>query len=126
MTQRVVTLSLALAAVVSVAGSAWGLPPIRDQFTEMYGLEKKASCNVCHVKGEKKDKRNEYGEALSQLVRTNKKWTDIDAVKADFKANKDAAKAAVGELMKKLEGEKSKEGPTYGELIKAGKLPGME
>jgi hypothetical protein len=29
---------------------------------------KTASCNVCHVKGKKKEERNAYGQALAELI----------------------------------------------------------
>ncbi len=67
-----------------------------------------AKCNVCHVGKEKKD-RNSYGQALSKLL-----------TKADAK-NKEKINAALDTVA----GEPSTPGgPTFGELIKEGKLPG--
>ena len=37
----------------------------KDSLKEAF---KKASCNTCHVKGEKKTVRNEYGDELAKLI----------------------------------------------------------
>jgi len=121
---------ISLFVVVAVGAATFvetaiALPPIRDQFTEQYDLAKKASCYVCHVKGMKKTARNEYGKALSHLMRTNKSWPTIAAVEDDFKARKAGAKADVAKLLKQLELQKSEAGPTFSALIKARQLPGM-
>jgi len=72
----------------------------------------KAKCNVCHV-GTKKTDRNAYGQELDKLLNR----------KTDAKApNKIQA------ALKQVEGMRSKpddnKSPTFGERIKAGKLPG--
>jgi hypothetical protein len=96
-------------------------PPYKKQFDAKYvkkdssdPTEKKfaeaaeaAKCNICHV-GEKKKDRNEYGMALSKLL---KKGDEKDIPKID---------SALDTVAK----EASKAGPTYGDLIKEGKLPG--
>jgi hypothetical protein len=95
--------------------------PYKKQFEAMYvkkdstdPTEKKfaeaaeaAKCNICHV-GEKKKDRNEYGMALAKLLQ---KGDEKDIPKID---------AALVTVSK----EASKGGPTYGDLIKEGKLPG--
>jgi hypothetical protein len=68
----------------------------------------KNSCNVCHVKGKAKKMRNEYGQKLSELL--------------DVKEDKGNVEKIVASI-KKVNDMKSSKGPTYGELIKAGKLP---
>jgi tRNA nucleotidyltransferase/poly(A) polymerase len=65
-----------------------------------------AKCGVCHPNKDSKKDRNDYGKALGQLL----------------KNEKDAAK--IDEALTKVAGEKSPSGPTYGEIIKSGKLPG--
>ena len=74
----------------------------------------KAKCNVCHV-GTNKKKRNAYGDALDAYLDR----------KTDLKN-----KAKIQEALDKVAGEKSKPGdpnsPTFGDLIKQGKLPGGE
>ena len=71
-----------------------------------------AKCNVCH-EGTSKKKRNPYGQALDVYL---DRKTDI----------KDMAK--IQDALSKVEAEHSKKGddksPTFGELIKQGKLPG--
>jgi len=74
----------------------------------------KANCNVCHV-GKNKKSRNEYGKALDELL---DKKTDI----------KNAKK--IQDALDQVSGKKSNandaRSPTFGELIKQGKLPGGE
>ncbi len=78
---------------------------------EFAAAAEKAKCAVCHV-GKTKKVRNEYGKALNALV------TKKDA--------KDSAK--IQEALDKVAGMKSKpddpNSPTFGDLIKEGKLPG--
>jgi hypothetical protein len=68
----------------------------------------KNACNVCHVKGKAKKMRNEYGQKLAELL--------------DRKSDKDNPKK-IQESIKKVGALKSSKGPTYDELLKAGKLP---
>jgi hypothetical protein len=68
----------------------------------------KQACNVCHVKGKAKKMRNEYGEKLADLLDKKGDKDHPDKIKAAFA---------------KVAGMKSSKGPTYGELIKGGKLP---
>lgn len=69
---------------------------------------KKAGCGACHPVKDKK-KRNDYGVALGKaLGKKNEK--NADAIKAAFK-KAEAGKSAT-------------EGKTFGDLLKAGKLPG--
>ena len=67
---------------------------------------KKVKCNVCH-EGKSKKKRNVYGKALGKLMKKNEK-----------------DKKKVVEALKKVEKEKSAiKDKTFGDLLKAGKLP---
>lgn len=73
-----------------------------------HGTNGKLGCNVCHPEKDKK-KRNNFGLALSKAL-TKKNETDEDKIK---------------EALTKTEGEKSAtDGKTFGDLIKAGELPG--
>ena len=79
---------------------------------------KVASCNVCHVNGKSKSTRNAYGMELAKLLRPK------DAP-ADFKGEIDHSK--IDEAFEKvsemhIDANDSKS-PTYGDLIKHGKLP---
>jgi hypothetical protein len=127
---------LVCAAVLAAWGAqdADALPPFKKAFQTTYvdsGSEalkaafKKGSCYTCHVKGEKKEVQNAYGKALNELIPGNAKER-LKAAKEN--GTKDAEEA---ELLKELaaafktaEGLSATEGgPTYGERLKAGKLP---
>ncbi len=68
---------------------------------------KEAKCNVCH-QGKSKKMRNDYGAALSEML----------------KKEKDDEK--IMEAFTKAEAMKGKGGETFGKMIEAGKLPGTE
>jgi len=101
--------------------SAWAISALQKQFVDTYKdakfLEeaKKAKCNVCHF-GKKKANRNDYGKALSKF------FTKDDYKK--LKDDKPALKKKIEDAFKACLKEKSGSGKTFGELIKAGKLPG--
>ncbi len=117
-------------ATTLLGSSASALPPFKKAFEEKYPALKadaeKAGCNICHVKGAKSKKdKNAYGAILEKST-GGKVKADLDAAKDD----KPAKEAIVAEATKKLidgftaaESEKAASGKTYGELIKAGKLP---
>jgi hypothetical protein len=74
-----------------------------------HGTEGKLTCAVCHPDKEKKV-RNNYGKAVGLKLGDKKNETD---------------EAKIKEALTKAEGEKSAtEGKTFGDLIKAGDLPG--
>jgi len=73
---------------------------------------KKANCNVCHVGTKKKD-RNEYGKALDELLDK----------KADIK-NTEKIRQALETVAAKKSNPADESSPTFGDLIKAHKLPG--
>ncbi|HIE98796.1 MAG: hypothetical protein ABGZ23_07405 [Fuerstiella sp.] len=80
------------------------------ELTKKHGKNNKLSCAVCHPSKSKK-KRNDYGVAVGKNV-GKKNQSDLELIK----------KAIV-----KAEKEKSKtEGKTFGDLIKAGDLPGTK
>ena len=95
--------------------------PSTDAEKSIAAAVKQTKCYVCHVKGQKKKIRNIYGEALSKLL-------DKDNFKASRrKAEPDKAMAEVQAALEKVEAmkvdPKAADSPTYGDLIKAGKLP---
>lgn len=69
-----------------------------------------AKCNVCH-KGTSKKERNAYGEALAALLDKKEDAKNVEKIKESL--TKVADMASDG-----------KSGPTFGALIKEGKLPG--
>src|SRR6266478_4960620 len=111
--------ALALVAVY-VAGNllvspASALPQFKKAFEEKYVTNcnndefkaafKSAGCNVCHVKGAMDKKaRNAYGVALAKLTGGH-------------------CQKELDEAFSKVEEQKSGSGKSYGDLIKAGKLP---
>jgi len=108
----------------AVASPVWAVPPFKKAFDENYGSNegvKKVSdelkCNVCHY-GKTKKNLNDYGKALQQLLKK-------DNFKEErIKNEGDKVKAELEAAFKKVEGEKSKGGETFGERLKAGKAPG--
>ncbi len=111
----VVVCVLAASIFVVTGGEATARPKYKDVINATYpdlakkhGTDGKLTCAVCHPDKDKK-KRNNYGVAL--------------AAKLGKKNESDEAK--IKEALTKTEGEKSKtEGKTFGDLIKAGDLPG--
>jgi len=103
----------ALAAAVFVSGpdDADARPQYLKAFAVKYknltSQAKKQKCNVCHY-GKKKKNRNDYGEALMKHV--------------GKKNQKDPKK--IDEALEKAAKEKKSKDKTFGDLIKAGKLPG--
>jgi hypothetical protein len=109
--------------VVAIGVAAWGgqafaIKQFADEFMAMYVEEgtplaaevDKAKCNVCHVGKSKKD-RNAYGQALAELLD-----------KKEDKENKEKIRQALETVASKPSaGDGS---PTFGDLIKQGKLPG--
>jgi len=108
---------LAASMFVVTGGEAMARPKYLKVLNETYpdlvkkhGTDGKLTCAVCHPEKDKK-KRNNYGVAM--------------AGKLEKKNESDEAK--IKEALTKTEGEKSKtEGKTFGDLIKAGELPGTE
>jgi hypothetical protein len=71
---------------------------------------RKSACNVCHLAGQHKRERNDFGQALD---------AELDR-RADAR-NKQKIQAALKKVAKM---KKNGTGPTYFELIGQGKLPG--
>lgn len=105
--------AVALAMSVMSAGqNVDARPGYAKVFKDTYGnlAEKadEAKCGVCHF-GSKKTDRNDYGMAMTTALGV-KNCKDDEKIK---------------EALKKIEAEKSStEGKTFGDLIKAGELPG--
>ncbi len=106
---------LAASMFVVTGGQALARPKYKDAINDKYpdlakkhGTDGKLTCAVCHPDKDKK-KRNNYGVALAGKL-GKKNETDMDKIK---------------EALTKTEGEKSKTADkTFGDLIKAGELPG--
>ena len=106
-----------LAIFVGVSGgTAKAIPPFKKEWDGMYAKDgtpiakvaTEAKCNVCHVKDKDKKTRNDYGTAISSLIK---------------KTEKDPEKIRAAIL--KVEKMTTPDGKTtFGDLIKEGKLPG--
>jgi cytochrome c2 len=79
---------------------------------EFAATVKKANCNICHV-GKVKKNRNRYGKALAELLSRKTDTEDKEKIQAALK-KVDARRCEP----------KDEKSPTFGELIRAGKLPG--
>lgn len=113
-----------VAVVCGAAGpEAFARKQYMDEFKAMYvkadGTDSEkalaaavegAKCNVCH-KGTSKKERNAYGEALAALLDKKEDAKNVEKIKESL--TKVADMASDG-----------KSGPTFGALIKEGKLPG--
>jgi hypothetical protein len=125
---------VALAVAACGAREAVALPPInvqwhekysalKDQVVKTYGEETTGRCYVCHVAGKGKKEKNAYGMAVGKFITK----AEITKIKEDAGDNTEAAAEAtkkyILEGLAKVEAEKAADGKTYGEAIKAGKLP---
>lgn len=102
--------------------------PQHAKFLEMYkGLEMEHKCDACHKPDADKKAKGHALNDFGQAVARNFKHRDFN--KAD-KLGKDSAdevakaKKLIAEALTKAEEEKNTAGQAFGELIKAGKLPG--
>ncbi len=119
------------------ASPAMALGPFKKLFDAKYVKDsgdeafqaafKKASCNVCHVKGESKDVRNAYGEALAKHIEGDAdKRLDEASDKGGREAKSAEQEKINAEFMKALDivaKEKSPSGKTWGEILAAKELP---
>jgi hypothetical protein len=120
-----VTMVLGLMAVAFCVQSASALPPFQKEWKAKYAdgnsnaafvaAVETAKCNVCHTGTSKKD-HNEYGKVVKKFL-TKAKYNEI-------KEDAEAAKKYILESLTKAEAEKAANGKTYGEMLKAGELPG--
>lgn len=124
-------LFLAATLLTSIQHDAAATSAFNKQWKKEYlpdGVDKdfkktarKAGCYVCHVKGEdKKEVRNEYGEAVH-------KYLDAEDFEKDYvKANPEEAAERIVEGLKKAGEEKSSDGKKFAEKIEALELPATD
>jgi hypothetical protein len=121
----VVALGVRTASALPPINAAWHekYSALKDAVVKTYGEESTAKCNVCHIPGKGKKERNAYGMAVSKFITK----AQITKIKDDAGDNTDKAteetKKYILEGLAKVENEKAADGKTYGEAIKAGKLP---
>ena len=115
---RLVIAGACLFAIVALTSDSASARPKYQQvmskhypeLTKKHGKNDKLSCAVCHPSKSKK-KRNNYGVAVGKNV-GKKNQSDLEKIK---------------EAIVKAEKEKSAtEGKSFGDLIKAGELPGTK
>lgn len=118
--RQVVVLVLGVAlAGGGLARPAFAIKQFQDEFKSLYAPDgsplaaevERVKCNVCHV-GKDKKARNAYGKALDE--RLDKK--------AD-KEDKDKIRKMLEEVAGLPSDPQKKDSPTFGDLLKAGKLP---
>lgn len=118
--------------VASAVQPAAALPPFKGEFQKKYvdsseseafkAAFKSASCYTCHVKGTKDKKQlNEYGHELHEALEVSGKKP-----KELLKSDKAKLLELLGKAFDSVANKKSKEGPTFGELIGKGKLPAFK
>lgn len=109
---------VAAVAGVTLLSLGWAQPsdarkPYHELFVKTYpdlaAKAGEAKCGVCHF-GDSKKNRNDYGEAMGKAL--------------DGKKNLKADDPMVAKAFKTAEGAKNGDGKSFGELIKAGSLPG--
>ena len=121
----VVALGVRTASALPPINAAWHekYSALKDAVVKTYGEESTAKCNVCHIAGKGKKERNAYGMAVGKFITK----AQITKIKEDAGDNADAAaettKKYILEGLGKVEAEKAADGKTYGDAIKAGKLP---
>jgi hypothetical protein len=130
--------AFALALVAFLVSPAAALPPLPPYVAEHYKTQpefakfaeafagQKMKCDACHKPGADKKAKghglNDFGEAVHKHL----KHKDFLAANKE-KANPEQATKAtklVADALAAAQAEKNAEGKTYGELMKAGVLPG--
>jgi len=84
---------------------------------KLMAAAKEAKCNICHY-GKTKKNRNDYGMALSKHLSKD--------LYEELKKEPEKLNEKVVEALKMVETMKKNDEGTFGDLIKAGTLPGTE
>ena len=141
--------TLLTAIVISLTtATAFALPPIPDYLAEHYGKEPNGEkiveamkfkaamgkCSMCHIPDADKKAKGHGLNDFGKAVHDNFKHKDFTAEDKNAKAEgaTDEAKAAAKakamailvDALGKASAMKNKDGKVYGDLIKAGTLPG--
>jgi hypothetical protein len=132
MKQLCIALVCGAVLVASAVQPAVALPPFKGEFQKKYvdssesddfkAAFKSASCYTCHVKGTKdKKKLNDYGHELHEALEESG-----ESPKKLLKSDKAKLLELLAKAFETVSKKKSKEGPTFGELIEKGKLPAFK
>lgn len=127
------------AFVLLLAAPALALPPLPPYVARHYESQpefapfvkafngQKMKCDTCHRPGADKKAKghglNDFGEAVHKHLK-HKEFLAANKVKANNPAEAAKAVQLVADALKAAEAEKNAEGKAYGELMKAGRLPG--
>ena len=132
---------LFLALTVACVITASALPPLPKyveeyynahpqyaKYSEMYkGLDMEHQCDSCHRPGvDKKTKGhalNDYGQAVAKHFK-HRDFNNADKLGKNHPEELANAKKLLAEALEKADAETNADGKTFGELIKAGQLPG--
>ena len=93
-----------------------------DVDEDFVSAARKASCYICHIKGDPKKKkaRNEYGQAINEYLKMK------DFPKDWVKENPEEAKTKILEGFKKAGEHESKDGKKFADKIKNNELPATD
>jgi hypothetical protein len=135
---QVFRLSAAVLLASCLCNAALALPPIPAYVAEYYASKPeyakfaaafsglKMKCDTCHVPGADKKARghglNDFGKAVHDNFK-HKDFLAANKAKAD-PAEAAKAKKLIADALAAAEGLKNADGKAYGELMKAGQLPG--
>jgi hypothetical protein len=138
-------LTLSAASVIALTcATAFALPPIPPLAAEYYAKDPNATkiteslnkkqCSLCHIPGADKKAKGHGLQDFGKAVHDNFKHKDFSAEAAKAadeklpQADRDAAKAKASEILvaalKKAAEVKNADGKAFGDLIKAGMMPG--
>ncbi|WP_254510106.1 hypothetical protein [Anatilimnocola floriformis] len=125
------------------ASAAFALPPIPDHVLEHYGPDAKITatlkaqmgkCGMCHIPGADKKAKghglNDFGKAVHDNFKHKDYMAEVEKSKKEGAADADkaAAKAKalqiLGDALTKASELKNADGKVFGDLIKAGTMPG--
>ena len=128
--RQILAALLSVACLVMFAQSASGHTEFKKEMIKKYDL-KKVSCNVCHVAKKPKSERNKFGKVLAKAFDGLDLSAGYKAAKKEGGEAKEKFKQKMYDefkkAMKKIEKmESEKDGPTWGDLIKNGKIEGIE
>jgi len=102
--------------------------PAHAKYLAMYKtLEGEHKCDSCHKPGvDKKTKGhalNDYGQAVAKNFK-HRDFNKADKLGKDNPEEAAKAKKLLAEALEKADAEKNADGKTFGDLIRAGQLPG--
>ncbi len=110
---------LAMGCVLAFSTTASAHKIFKDKLSEKYP-NVKISCNACHVKGEKKSVRNNYGKLFFKTFENKKLTAEMPDDRDEKKEY--AEKVMIPEFEKAFEKIKVM---TFNDLVEAGVIPGI-